>query len=99
MILWIMHFIPGLRLRSSEEAEILGIDDAEMGEYAYDYVALDSELGLEQHPHGIHEVPNELDGTKPHERRGGHAGPTDIHIHPKDDSATDIDQEKPARAE
>ena len=40
-ILWIMHFIPGLRLRSSEEAEILGIDDTEMGEFAYDYVGLD----------------------------------------------------------
>ncbi|KAL0958506.1 hypothetical protein HGRIS_000648 [Hohenbuehelia grisea] len=45
IILWIMHFIPGLRLRSSEEAEILGIDDADMGEFAYDYVGLDSELG------------------------------------------------------
>ncbi|OCH88521.1 ammonium transporter [Obba rivulosa] len=40
-ILWVMHFIPGLRLRASEEAEILGIDDAEMGEFAYDYVGLD----------------------------------------------------------
>ena len=36
-----MHFIPGLRLRASEEAEILGIDDAEMGEFAYDYVGID----------------------------------------------------------
>lgn len=36
IILWIMHFIPGLRLRCSEEAEIIGIDDAEMGEFAYD---------------------------------------------------------------
>ncbi len=84
-ILWIMHFIPGLRLRSSEEAEIVGIDDAEMGEYAYDYVALDSELGLNQHPHGPHEIPNELDGHKPMERRGGHAGPEDVvkqpHLH------------------
>ena len=41
IILWIMHFIPGLRLRASEEAEILGIDDAEMGEFAYDYVGID----------------------------------------------------------
>jgi Amt family ammonium transporter len=45
IILWIMHFIPGLRLRASEEAEILGIDDAEMGEFAYDYVGIDAELG------------------------------------------------------
>lgn len=40
-----MHFIPGLRLRASEEAEILGIDDAEMGEFAYDYVGIEQEIG------------------------------------------------------
>lgn len=40
-----MHFIPGLRLRTTEEAEILGIDDAEMGEFAYDYVGLEQEIG------------------------------------------------------
>ncbi|KAF9524359.1 ammonium transporter [Crepidotus variabilis] len=45
IILWIMHFIPGLRLRASEQAEILGIDDAEMGEFAYDYVGLEQEIG------------------------------------------------------
>jgi len=44
IILWVMHFIPGLRLRASEEDEILGIDDAQMGEYAYDYVGIDSEI-------------------------------------------------------
>ena len=31
-ILWIMHFIPGLRLRCTEEAEIVGVDDYYMGE-------------------------------------------------------------------
>ncbi len=40
-----MHFIPGLRLRATEQAEILGIDDAEMGEFAYDYVGLEQEIG------------------------------------------------------
>ncbi|KAF4616660.1 hypothetical protein D9613_008344 [Agrocybe pediades] len=45
VILWIMHYIPGLRLRTTEEAEILGIDDAEMGEFAYDYVGLEQEIG------------------------------------------------------
>ena len=45
IILWIMHFIPGCRLRIDEESEIIGIDDAEMGEFAYDYVAVDAELG------------------------------------------------------
>ncbi|KAJ8592596.1 ammonium transporter [Rhizopogon salebrosus TDB-379] len=44
IILWIMHYIPGLRLRCDEETEILGVDDAEMGEFAYDYVGVESEL-------------------------------------------------------
>lgn len=35
-----MNLIPGLRLRTDEEAEVLGMDDAEIGEFAYDYVEL-----------------------------------------------------------
>ncbi|KAI0255270.1 ammonium transporter [Lactifluus subvellereus] len=50
IILWVMHFIPGLSLRCKEDAEIVGIDDYDMGEFAYDYVGLrqDVEGGLEQ---------------------------------------------------
>ena len=60
VILWIMHFIPGMRLRASEEAEILGIDDAEMGEFAYDYVGIDlgndpnHDYRDDTHTHGRH---------------------------------------------
>lgn len=43
-ILFVMNLIPGLRLRASEEAEILGMDDAEIGEFAYDYVELTREV-------------------------------------------------------
>ncbi len=39
-----MNLIPGLSLRVSEEAEIVGIDDAEIGEFAYDYVELTREV-------------------------------------------------------
>ena len=46
IICWILHFIPGMRLRASEEAEIVGIDDAYLGEFAYDYVGTDPELRL-----------------------------------------------------
>nr|ODN89543.1 amt family ammonium transporter [Cryptococcus depauperatus CBS 7841] len=46
IICWIFHFIPGMRLRASEEAEIIGIDDAYLGEFAYDYVGIDPELRL-----------------------------------------------------
>lgn len=45
IILWIMHFIPGLRLRVSANCEAAGIDDAEMGEPAYDYVRLEQAIG------------------------------------------------------
>jgi len=40
LILWAMHFIPSLCLRCNAESEIVGVDDAEMGEYAYDYVSV-----------------------------------------------------------
>ena len=33
-----MKLIPGLSLRASEAAETDGIDEAEMGEFAYDFV-------------------------------------------------------------
>ncbi|ORX33997.1 ammonium transporter [Kockovaella imperatae] len=58
IILWVMHFIPGLRLRASEEAEIVGIDDAYLGEFAYDYVGIDPELRL----HRIESKPRILSG-------------------------------------
>ncbi|MCJ1446540.1 MAG: ammonium transporter Amt1 [Stictis urceolatum] len=40
LILFVINLIPGLALRASEEAEVMGIDDAEIGEFAYDYVEL-----------------------------------------------------------
>ncbi|SPN96930.1 probable ammonium transporter MEPa [Cephalotrichum gorgonifer] len=43
-ILFLMNLVPGLQLRASEESEILGIDDAEVGEFAYDYVELTREV-------------------------------------------------------
>ncbi|KAL2132304.1 hypothetical protein VTI74DRAFT_3967 [Chaetomium olivicolor] len=44
LILFIMNLIPGLQLRVAEESEILGLDDAEIGEFAYDYVELAREV-------------------------------------------------------
>ncbi len=38
IIAYIINIIPGLRLRASEEAELLGMDDDQLGEFAYDYV-------------------------------------------------------------
>ena len=39
-----MHFIPLLCLHCNGETKIIGVDDAEMGEFVYDYVGIDLEL-------------------------------------------------------
>ena len=38
LIAFLINLIPGLKLRASEEAELLGMDDDQLGEFAYDYV-------------------------------------------------------------
>ena len=38
IIAYLINIIPGLHLRASEEAELLGMDDDQLGEFAYDYV-------------------------------------------------------------
>ncbi|KAJ7071112.1 ammonium transporter [Mycena amicta] len=40
LILWAMHYIPFLCLRVSETTEEIGIDESDMGEFAYDYVSM-----------------------------------------------------------
>lgn len=40
LILYVINFIPGCKLRVSPQEEIFGIDDIEIGEFAYDYVKL-----------------------------------------------------------
>ena len=37
IILFFMNFVPGLKLRANEESEVLGMDDAEIGEFAVSY--------------------------------------------------------------
>jgi ammonium transporter, Amt family len=38
ILAFIINLIPGLHLRASGEAELLGMDDDQLGEFAYDYV-------------------------------------------------------------
>lgn len=38
IILFVMNLIPGLSLRAPEEDEIMGIDDAEIGEFAVSFI-------------------------------------------------------------
>ena len=77
ILCWILHFIPGLRLRSSEEAEIVGIDDAYLGEFIQDFVAADPELRV----HRVESKPTTTSGdvvasngsTSDHEKVNDHA--------------------------
>lgn len=41
-----MNLIPGLSLRASEEAEVLGMDDAEIGEFAVSPLPLPEVLDI-----------------------------------------------------
>ena len=45
VILFVINLIPGLSLRATEAEEAMGIDEAEMGEFAYDYVEVTRETG------------------------------------------------------
>lgn len=44
ILLFIIDHIPGLKLRADEDAEVLGIDEVELGENAYDYLAIRKDL-------------------------------------------------------
>ncbi|KAF2200783.1 ammonium transporter-like protein [Delitschia confertaspora ATCC 74209] len=78
--------IPGLHLRADEQAELLGMDDDQLGEFAYDYVevrrdylawtpAKDQPMG-EEHTipqgdrHGITQHSQMLEGKEPSETSG-----------------------------
>ncbi|PCH45136.1 ammonium transporter [Wolfiporia cocos MD-104 SS10] len=99
-ILWAMHFIPGLRLRASEEAEIIGIDDTEMGEFAYDYVALDAAQGFgEDDTREVAGLPAPGGGREPEHHKHAHAAhhAADVIVHESHQSvSTESDPEKHA---
>jgi Amt family ammonium transporter len=39
-----MNLVPGLSLRASADEEVIGMDEAQLGEFAYDYVELRREF-------------------------------------------------------
>ena len=60
----IINYIPGLHLRASEEAELLGMDDDQLGEFAYDYVEVRRDYlawtpgnKTERNSQGEHDIP------------------------------------------
>ena len=50
----VIDLIPGLKLRASEEAELLGMDDDQHGEFSYDYVEVRRDFLAWSPPSGDH---------------------------------------------
>lgn len=51
IIMFLINLVPGLHFRATEEAEIVGMDEVELGEYVADYAFFDRDLeGQYQHP-------------------------------------------------
>jgi Amt family ammonium transporter len=89
ILAYIINIIPGLHLRASEEAELLGMDDDQLGEFAYDYVevrrdylawtpAKDEPDQTESNVnpedrHGIPAHSQMINGTSPDANGNGHA--------------------------
>ncbi|KAJ9663802.1 ammonium transporter Amt1 [Coniosporium apollinis] len=69
---YIGKFLPIFRLRASEEDEVLGMDDAEIGEFAYDYVELTREVAMpvDEDDLSRRSIPNEGSSVQvnPHEK-------------------------------
>lgn len=85
-----MHYIPGCRMRCDEDTEILGMDDAEMGEFAYDYVGIDAgsqhAFADDVHSHG--DMPPTTGGREPQ-----HVHSHTVTVHQKDrESASDLEK-------
>ncbi|GAA5938091.1 hypothetical protein JCM3775_005338 [Rhodotorula graminis] len=70
IILFVVDHIPGLKLRCSEEGEILGIDEDQCGEMGYDYVSIRRELDEE---HGdLGNMSRSVSHTPSNEKTGHH---------------------------
>jgi Amt family ammonium transporter len=88
LIAYGINAIPGLKLRATEEAELLGMDDDQLGEFAYDYVEVrrdylawtpateaektDSNINAEDR-HGIAEHSHMIHGQSPESSEDGAA--------------------------
>ncbi|KAG8746251.1 hypothetical protein FRC10_005500 [Ceratobasidium sp. 414] len=93
IILWIFHFIPFLRLRTTEESEIIGMDDFGMGEFAYDYVGLDAEHGF---PSERGALPPPAGAAAHHDLGAGIGGREGPHHHTGKQSTSSSQEKVPA---
>ncbi|KAH8586310.1 ammonium transporter-like protein [Bisporella sp. PMI_857] len=80
-----INAIPGLHLRASEEAELLGMDDDQLGEFAYDYVEVRRDY-LAWTP-AKDEPETHESNVEPHERHGIPQHSTMVQGHSPDSSS------------
>jgi len=88
ILAFLINLVPGLHLRASEEAELLGMDDDQLGEFAYDYVEVRRDYlawtPMKDEPektesnvspedrHGIPEHSEMITGQSPESHSNGH---------------------------
>ncbi|KAF2002780.1 ammonium transporter [Amniculicola lignicola CBS 123094] len=77
-------FFPIMKLRASEEEEILGIDDVEIGEFAYDYVELTRDVKLPDD--------DADEGMSTHSMEHGHSSAMGAHHEKNQDSIDSSNQ-------
>ncbi|KAI1746067.1 ammonium transporter [Xylaria scruposa] len=67
VILFLLNLIPGLSLRVAPEEEDIGIDDIQLGEFAYDYVELQRHTSdiITAHSNSDHERASSSKGSVP----------------------------------
>ncbi|BGP17524.1 hypothetical protein JCM10213_008257 [Rhodosporidiobolus nylandii] len=53
LLLILINLIPGLKFRCSEDYEIVGIDEAEVGEFAHDYLHMDRDIPIRGRSPGL----------------------------------------------
>jgi Amt family ammonium transporter len=80
---FIGKFVPAFRLRATEEEEAAGIDDVEIGEFAYDYVELTREVKIPDDDDIIDE------GMSTHSLEGHGAGMAMTSHHEKNQDSID----------
>ncbi|OBT51586.1 hypothetical protein VE04_08944, partial [Pseudogymnoascus sp. 24MN13] len=72
ILAYTINFVPGLKLRADEAAELLGMDDDQLGEFAYDYVEVRRDyLAWTPAKEGMSQVeeriePSDLHGIREH---------------------------------
>ncbi|KAH7311535.1 ammonium transporter AmtB-like domain-containing protein [Stachybotrys elegans] len=64
LILFLLNLVPGLSLRASAEQEELGMDDYQLGEFAYDYVEITRHVSDLAESASTSEVPSDIRAEK-----------------------------------